>query len=111
MEENYGCSARSEQGFRIVAVHGEVDLSWSSRIRDEILGALGEHGRVLVEMKDVHYIDSSGIAALVEGYQTAKQQGRRFGLLRISEPVRAVLELARLDQVFPIYDDLDAARA
>ncbi len=100
------CETRNEQGFRIVSVGGEVDLSWSADIRDAVLAALRDSNQVLVELKDVSYIDSSGIAALVEGFQTARGKKQTFGLLSISEPVRAVLELARLDQVFPIHADL-----
>jgi len=103
------CETRSEQGFQIVSVAGEVDLSWSADVRDAVLAALRESKRVLVEMKDVSYIDSSGIAALVEGFQTARGGDQSFGLLAISDPVRAVLELARLDQVFPIHTDLAGA--
>ena len=106
-----GCQARDESGFRIVAVSGEVDLSWSAELRGAILEAVKGHDAVLVDLSEVAYIDSSGIAALVEGYQTAKAGNVRFGLLSISPPVRAVLELARLDQVFPLFADLDAARA
>jgi anti-sigma B factor antagonist len=56
----------------------------------------------------VTYIDSSGIASLVEAYQTAKKKGLRFGLLAVSEPVMSVLALARLDKVFPIHLSLPA---
>ncbi|MDJ0657825.1 MAG: STAS domain-containing protein [Xanthomonadales bacterium] len=105
-----GCEARDEDGFRIVSVSGEVDLSWSSDVRSAILDALNQHSAVLVELSGVSYIDSSGIAALVEGYQTSKSRGASFGLLGISDAVRAVLELARLDQVFPIFPDTAAAK-
>lgn len=105
-----GCDSRTEAPFEIVSVRGEVDLSWSADVRKEVLEALDRSNQVLVELDQVTYMDSSGIAALVEGYQSAKSRDIRFGLLQISEPVRSVLELARLDQVFPIYADLDAAR-
>jgi anti-sigma B factor antagonist len=104
------CTTRLECGFHIVTVGGEVDLSWSAELRRAILDAVGAAPAVLVELTAVSYIDSSGIAALVEGYQTARAGARQFGLLGISPPVRAVLELARLDQVFPIHDTLEAAR-
>ena len=104
------CQSRQEGVFSVVAIEGEVDLSWSAEIRSAILDALGSDGGVLVELSAVSYIDSSGIAALVEGYQTAKAKNQQFGLLAISPAVRAVLELARLDQVFPIHDDLAAAQ-
>jgi len=105
------CNTRQEDGFTVVAIGGEVDLSWSAEIRSAILEALESDGGVLVELKQVSYIDSSGIAALVEGFQTAKAKDLQFGLIAISPAVRAVLELARLDQVFPIHDGLAAAAA
>lgn len=102
------CETHSQDGFEIVSVSGEVDLSWSAEVRKAILDALDTAG-TLVDLSAVSYIDSSGIAALVEGYQTAKGRGQRFGLVASSEPVHKVLELARLDQVFPMYDSLQAA--
>ncbi len=104
------CMSRSEGEFQVVSVSGEVDLSWSSDVREAILDAINGNPAVLVELSDVNYIDSSGIAALVEGYQTAKVKSVQFGLLQISDAVRSVLELARLDQVFPIHADLGSAR-
>lgn len=104
------CQTATDGDYQVVSVSGEVDLSWSSRVRSEILSALVE-GNTLVDLSAVTYIDSSGIAALVEGYQTAKKNGQRFGLLATSDAVVKVLELARLDQVFPMYADLQAASA
>jgi len=62
-------------------------------------------------LSQVQYIDSSGIAALVEGFQRARGTRRRFGLIASSKQVLAVLQLARLDKVFPLYVDVDAARS
>ncbi len=104
-----GCEEREQGDYLVVSVSGEVDLSWSSELRSAILGALTRRNAVLVELDQVSYIDSSGIAALVEGYQTAKSKDIKFGLVSISSSVKAVLELARLDQVFPIYADVGAA--
>ena len=52
----------------------------------------------------MNYIDSSGVASLVEGYQIAKKLSLKFGLVGISDTAMGVLKLARLDQVFPIYN-------
>ncbi len=97
------CQTREEGGFHVVALSGEVDLSWSADVREHVLAAVTGADAVLVDLASVSYIDSSGIAALVEGYQTAKKQSRRFGLVSVSEQVMSVLQLARLDQVFPIH--------
>jgi anti-sigma B factor antagonist len=103
------CSTEDLGGYTLVRVQGEVDLSWSQQVRDTILAALGR-GDAGVELSRVTYIDSSGIAALVEGFQTARAKGKRFGLIAASQQVLAVLQLARLDKVFPLFADVDAAR-
>ena len=98
------CGSEDLGGYVLVRVSGEVDLSWSQQVRDAILAALGR-GDVGVELSQVGYIDSSGIAALVEGLQQSRQRGLRFALVAVSDAVRAVLELARLDRVFALVPD------
>ena len=105
------CEVQDQASFTLVLVEGEVDMSWSNDLRQTILGPLNEGRPVMVELSAVKYIDSSGIAALVEGYQKAKAAGTSFGLVAASDPVRSVLELARLDQVFPMYENLEQAEA
>ncbi|MGA8277461.1 MAG: STAS domain-containing protein [Rhodanobacteraceae bacterium] len=92
----------------VIRLSGEVDLSWSQQVRNAILDALRYNDTLGVDLSRVSYIDSSGIAALVEGFQHARTNGGRFALVAISDAVRAVLELARLDRVFLIIDDIDA---
>ena len=105
------CVSETLGDYVLVRLSGEVDLSWSQQVRRAILDALGDTGKVGVELSQVSYIDSSGIAALVEGFQNARSHNRKFGLVGVSGAVMAVLQLARLDRVFPIFADLDAARA
>jgi anti-sigma B factor antagonist len=102
--------SESAPPLNLVHVAGEVDLSWSQDVRAMILKIISDGKPVAVVLSRVTYIDSSGIAALVEGLQTAKQRGVRFGLVSPSSSVRAVLELARLDRVFMLLDSLDHAR-
>lgn len=83
-------------------VRGDVDLSNSSQLRKTILSALKTSPLVKVDLVDVTYIDSSGIAALVEGLQYANSHDKTFTLTKLSEQVRSIIELARLDQVFTI---------
>jgi anti-sigma B factor antagonist len=105
------CTCEQLGDYTLVRVRGEVDLSWSQQVRRAILDALGASGKVGVDLSQVNYIDSSGIAALVEGFQNARSKGQQFGLIGASKPVMAVLQLARLDKVFPLFPDLDSARA
>lgn len=106
-----GCQLDRDGDWAVLRVWGEVDLSWSQDVRKQVLDAFTRVKSLAVHLDGVSYIDSSGIAALVEGFQHARSKGGRFALLAPSESVRAVLELARLDRVFPIFADLAAARA
>lgn len=98
---------REQAGFSIVELTGEVDLSCSPRARASILGCLDASRNVLVDLSGVTYIDSSGIASLVEGYQTARRKKLKFGLVGVSEAALGVLQLARLDKVFPLYASVE----
>lgn len=95
----------------LVVLGGEVDLLNSMDVRKEIVACLDDRWDVVVEMANVGYIDSSGIASLVEGYQTAKRFGVRFALAAVSAPVLRVLRMAKLDQVFAIHERIDDALA
>lgn len=93
----------TDGGYAIVHLTGDIDLSCSPEARKLILECLAAGKNTLVDLSGVTYIDSSGIASLVEGYQTARKKNLQFGLLAVSEPAMSVLELARLDKVFPIH--------
>ena len=93
----------------VIALSGEVDLYYSPKAREQILACLNKKNNVLIDLSDVSYIDSSGVASLVEGYQLARNNKLRFGLVGVSEAAMQVLQLARLDKVFPIYQNVDEA--
>ncbi|MEX2480713.1 MAG: STAS domain-containing protein [Gammaproteobacteria bacterium] len=99
---------KAEDGYDVVLLTGDVDLSCSPEARKAILACLDHGHHTLVDLSAVTYIDSSGVASLVEGYQTAKKKNLRFGLIGVSEAALSVLELARLDKVFPIHTDVAA---
>ena len=98
--------SREESGYTVVELAGDVDLSCSPDARKQILHHLNNGEDLLVDLSAVSYIDSSGVASLVEGFQTAKKSGRKFGLIGVSEAAMSVLQLARLDKVFPIHADV-----
>ena len=87
----------------VIGVRGEVDLYTSPKLRTAILKAVpASGGGVAVDLSGVGYIDSSGVATLVEGLRSAKEHGKAFTLVAPSPSVMQVLELTRLDQVFEI---------
>ena len=100
---------REQGGAVIVGLGGEIDLQHSPRLRKMLMDLMVERRNVVIDMSDVAYIDSSGIASLVEAYQMARRHGGRFTFARISPPAMRVLQLARLDKVFAIADSIEAA--
>lgn len=96
----------------VLPLEGEIDLHVSPRI-SAALGAMIEKKppRVVVDLSKVNYIDSSGLAVLIEGMQNVEAYGGKFILAGIQENVKPIFEIARLDQVFIIFPHVDAALA
>ncbi len=97
---------REERGALIVCFEGEVDLEHSPKAREVLLESVGRSQKVLVDLSGVDYIDSSGVASLVEAFQQAKRRGSEFALVAVSAAALRVLSLARLDKVFVIHETL-----
>ena len=102
---------RSQGDATIVELSGDVDLDSSPKVRSVLLESVREKRCVLVEMSEVSYIDSSGVASLVEAYQSARRDSTPFALVAVSDAAMRVLELARLDQVFAIHESVSDAIA
>ena len=98
---------RDEGGWRIIDAKGEIDLETSPRLREAVLEGVKEKDHVGVDLSGAEYMDSSGVATLVEGLKSASESGQTFVLVRPSERVMKVLELARLDSLFDIRDSVD----
>ncbi len=98
---------REESGAVIVALEGDVDLQSSPDARKVLLECVGRKKPVLVDLSGVGYIDSSGVASLVESLQTARKSGSNLILVAVSEGALRVLQLARLDKVFTICDSIE----
>ena len=81
----------------------EIDLDTSPAVRENIKDLLNSTKIVEVNLANVSYIDSSGIASLIEGMQMAKElAGKEFHLVDVSNEVMKVIELAHLDKIFSI---------
>ena len=81
---------------------GEIDLDNSPQVRENIKDLIDKVKTVEVQLSKVNYIDSSGIAALVEGMQLSKSSSKEFFLTDVSNEVMKVIQLAHLDKIFKI---------
>jgi anti-sigma B factor antagonist len=95
----------------VLSLKGEIDLHVSPSVTAS-LNAMVEKKprRLVVDLSDVTYIDSAGLAALIEAMQKVEGYGGKFLLAGLQETVRSIFEISRLDQVFQIFPNVDAAR-
>jgi anti-sigma B factor antagonist len=100
---------RHENGIQIIALQGEIDMHSAAGLRERLLGALRHNQSVIIDMSAVKFVDSSGIAILVEGYKVAKNNAQGFALAGINPAPMQVMQLTRLDKVFPIFPDIASA--
>ncbi|MFG0284278.1 MAG: STAS domain-containing protein [Phycisphaerales bacterium JB039] len=94
----------------ILSPEGDVDLSASPSLRLRLREALEQRpARLVVNLGGVDYMDSSGVATLVEGLQIARRASTTLVLANLRDRVRSVFEIARLDTVFTIVGTVDEA--
>lgn len=96
----------------VLPLTGEIDLDVSPSVATSLAAMIGDKPKTLVvDLAKVSYIDSSGLAVLIEAMQNVNKYGGKFALAGLQANVRPIFEIARLDQVFRIYPDVDAALA
>ncbi len=94
----------------VLALEGEIDLHESPRVKEKLNPLIEQKlPSVFVDLTGVSYIDSSGIAVLIDAMQRIQAYGGKLALFGIRENVRTVFEIARLDQIFRIFTDKAAA--
>lgn len=100
-------SARRVDKTTIFDIVGDIDLANSPQIRKAVLHEIREERtpKVVMNLTKVRYIDSSGVASLVEGLKASRDAGSRFILFGLSPSAREVLQLSRLLKIFEVYDN------
>lgn len=94
----------------VITVSGDVDLYSSPEMRKAITAQAKKKPRVIViNLDGVDYMDSSGVATLVEGLQLTGKYSGSFRIAGLKDSVREVFELARLDKVFSIFTSREEA--
>jgi anti-sigma B factor antagonist len=106
-------STRLVDGIAVVDLSGRITLGEGSVIlRDTIREVVAQgHKKILLNLGDVTYIDSSGIGELVSGFTSVRNQGGELKLLNLTKKVHDLLQITKLYTVFDIKDDEAAAIA
>jgi anti-sigma B factor antagonist len=106
-------ASREVDSVTVLDLSGRITLGEGSvQLRDAIRDLIGKgQRRILLDLGDVNYIDSSGLGELVSAYTSARNQGATVKLLKLTKKVHDLLQLTKLYTVFDIYDDEASAIA
>lgn len=102
-------STRQHSGNTIVDVTGDIDMGTSPGLRKTLLESLKATPRLVVNFRKVRYIDSSGIASLVEVLMKARNSKKQLVLFGLNKTVQEVLQLTRLTTIFEIRETEEEA--
>jgi anti-sigma B factor antagonist len=95
---------------RVLALEGEIDLHVAPRIATELRDLIGERPeKLVIDLSKASYIDSSGLAILIDAMQKVEAYRGKLYLSGMSKSVRTIFEMSRLDQTFRIRRDVDEA--
>jgi len=96
----------------LVKVGGDIDFSRSPELRVALMQVLDPpQSRLVIDLQDVPYMDSSGVAVLVETLQKQRNAKGKLVLCNLTNKVKSIFEISRLDAVFTIVEDVDKAKA
>lgn len=102
--------SRVKENIGMVLVEGEVDMLTSPDLRDKLLPFFKNKLKgIIVDLSGVSFMDSSGIATLVEGLQWSKKEKKQFILTGLGTNVLNALTLTKLNTVFSIRPDTEGA--
>ena len=102
-------ATRERPGTTIVDVAGDIDMGTSPELRKTLLNSLRAAPRLIINLREVRYVDSSGIASLVEVLKEARNTQKRLVLFGLNRAVHEVLQLTRLTKIFEIRETEEEA--
>ena len=88
-----------ENNISTVFLNGEIDMDVTEKAKEVIMPLVEAGKEVHINLKDVQYMDSSGISILIESHQKAGEMGTKVTLKEISKSVLKVIMMAKLEQI------------
>jgi anti-sigma B factor antagonist len=96
----------------VLPLEGDIDLHVSPAVTESLNAMIKKKPeRIVIDLSRATYIDSAGVAALILAKQDVEEYGGKFFLSGVQETIRLILETSRLDRIFWIFPDVDAALA
>lgn len=101
-----------ENGRAIMHLSGRLDAATSQSMRKLLNDVITQgYDHVVINLKDVSFVDSSGLSAIVAGYRTARDQSGKLALVAVGAQAMVALKQTRLNQVLAIHENINAALA
>jgi len=105
----FGVETRAD-GIGVVTPEGRLNMVSARRLREVLVHLVGQGTtRIVVDLGETTFVDSSGLGALIGGLKTARQAGGDLRVARVSPGVRAVFELTNLDRVLRARDTVEGS--
>jgi anti-sigma B factor antagonist len=99
-------SSRNEENVTILSVEGEIDLESSPVLREQLKKLSNARcARLLINFSNVSYIDSSGLATVIEYFQSSQSYQGKLGICALTPRIKNSFSIVRLDEIFSIYPD------
>jgi anti-sigma B factor antagonist len=94
----------------VLTLTGEIDLNEKPSVEAKLDPLIEKKSpAIVIDLAEVSYVDSSGLAVFIDALQRTQSYGGKLALANLTEKVRMVFTIARLDQVFDIYPDRETA--
>lgn len=97
---------------KVLSLEGQLDLHVSPEVNASLAAVIDQQpSRLVVDLTGVSYVDSAGLAALINGAKNVETYGGKFMLTGVQPDVQSILEVAGLSNFFLVYPHVDAALA
>jgi anti-sigma B factor antagonist len=94
VQSHFRVEVRSEGRASVVTISGELDLASSASLEEELARvAESDTEQVILDLRELEFMDSTGVSTLVKAHQRAEEAGQRFGLVRGPQQVQRLLSL------------------
>ncbi len=112
MEHFVDIEISEQDSIAILQITGRMTMQTSHTLLNAIKDCLGKNvTRILVDMGQVEYMDSSGVGVLISSFKNARKQDIPLGMIHLSPRVQTVMEMSGLSSLLPVFPDLETAKA
>jgi anti-sigma B factor antagonist len=108
-DPEFSVNVSSENSTEFVVVHGDVDLATVGVLRAQLTAALERGEKVVLDLREVTFMDTQGLAAVIEAQQASAASGTRFVVVRAPATVHRLFDMIGLSERLTVVDDPAAA--